>query len=179
MRELEKEPPSPSRLKGFRATSSLRRGAPLSLLACYSACLLFLHQESSASTLPCHKDGVARETVVFSMVALLPQSAWPARLLCLALLWAQALHAADYSVFCNGDVYGNPVSTQCIGALARLPIHDTAVHYFVEQQLRTAPPQAVWNEFNDPRPPSEKQTVVQLPRRISYGQPDLYTWHSV
>lgn len=81
--------------------------------------------------------------------------AWAAWLLYPTLFLAHVLLATDSDVFCNAGVYGNPVSIQCIGILARFPIHDMAVHYFVEQQLRTAPPQAVWNGFKDPRPPSQ------------------------
>ncbi|CAD6575631.1 MAG: hypothetical protein ASARMPREDX12_007399 [Alectoria sarmentosa] len=35
--------------------------------------------------------------------------------------------------------------------------------------MRTAPPVAVWHKFIDPRPPNAKQSIVQLPKRISYG----------
>lgn len=92
------------------------------------------------------------------------------RLLRFALVLSQVIHAADYQTFCNGNIYGSPVSPQCFSNLGRLHIQDTAVHYFVEQQMRSAPPEAVWNGFTDPRPPGEKQTIVQLPKWISSGQ---------
>lgn len=97
------------------------------------------------------------------------RAAWAARLLYLALLLTHFLHAADQGAFCNGNVYGSPISPQCVSTLARFPIHDTTVHYFVEQQMRTAPPKAVWDKVIDPRPPNEKQSIVQLPKRVSYG----------
>ena len=108
-----------------------------------------------------------------SLVSFLFQSTGAAQLLCIALLLAPALPAADYETFCNRNVYGNPISTDCIGSLAQFPISDTAIRWFVEQQLRTAPPQAVWNSFQDGRGPAERQTIVQLPRRVSWGQSDV------
>ena len=105
------------------------------------------------------------------MASSLSRRARAARLLYIALSLAQVLYATDNDVFCNAGVYGNPISIQCIGVLATFPIHDTDVRYFVEQQLRTAPPQAVWNAFKDPRPPSEAQAIVPLPKRVSFGQP--------
>ena len=96
-----------------------------------------------------------------------------AQLLCIALLLAPTLHAADYGTFCNRNVYGDPVSTDCIGSLAQFPISDNTIRWFVEQQLRTAPPQSVWSSFQDARGPAERQTLVQLPRRISWGQSDV------
>ena len=95
------------------------------------------------------------------------------QLLCVALLLATMLHAADYGTFCDRNVYGNPISTDCIGSLSNFPINDNAIRFFVEQQLRTAPPQAVWNAFLDTRGPEQRQTIVQLPRRVSFGQSDL------
>ena len=108
-----------------------------------------------------------------SILSFLSQSTGAAQLLCIALLLAPMLHAADYGTFCNRNVYGSPISIDCIGSLANFPINDYAIRWFVEQQLRTAPPQAVWDSFQDPRRPGERQTIVQLPRRISFGQSDL------
>lgn len=116
---------------------------------------------------------LAGDRAVISMASSLSRKAWAARLLYPALFLAHVLYATDPDVFCNAGVYGNPVSTQCIGILARFPIHDTAFHYFVEQQLRTAPPEAVWNGFKDPRPPGQAQAIVQLPKWVSFGQPVL------
>ena len=106
------------------------------------------------------------------MASFLCQSTGAAQILCIALLLVPTLHAADYGMFCNRNVYGSPISIECIGSLANFPINDNAVRWFVEQQLRTAPPQAVWNSFKDPRGP-ERQSIVQLPRRVSFGQSDL------
>lgn len=107
------------------------------------------------------------------MASSLSRLARTARLFFASLFLAQVLYATDNDVFCNAGVYGSPISTQCIGIFARFPIQDTAVQYFVEQQLRTAPPQAVWNAFRDPRPPGEAQAIVQLPKRVSFGKPIL------
>lgn len=95
---------------------------------------------------------------------------WVVRLQYIVLHFANILHAANYTPHCNGGLYGTPVSVQCINAHVRFPIHDTAVHYFVEQQMRTAPPAASWNAFKDPRPPNEQQTIVQLPKWVSSGE---------
>lgn len=108
------------------------------------------------------------------MAPVCSQSAWKARLLYPVLLLTHRIYAADDGVFCNGGAYGRPVSVHCINALTKFPIHDTTIHYFVEQQLRTAPPEAVWNECKDPRPASEAQSIIQLPKWISYGQKDLH-----
>lgn len=97
-----------------------------------------------------------------------------AGLISAALFLAHIVYATDNNVFCDSGVYGDPVSSQCIGILARFPIQDTATRYFVEQQLRTAPPQAVWNGFEDPRPSSGAQAIIQLPKWVSYGQPVLH-----
>ena len=114
------------------------------------------------------------------MASSLSRPAWAARLLYPALFLAHFLDATDPNIFCNAGVYGNPISAQCIGVLARYPIHDTALHYFVEQQLRTAAPEAVWNIFKDPRPPSQAQAIVQLPKWVSSGQltlqANLHAW---
>ena len=108
-----------------------------------------------------------------SAASFLFQSIGAAQILCIALLLVPTLHAADYVTFCNRDVYGSPISIDCIGSVSNFPINDYAIRWFVEQQLRTAPPRAVWNAFQDPRGPEERQTIVQLPRRLSSGQSDL------
>ncbi|KAM0801619.1 hypothetical protein BDR22DRAFT_181607 [Usnea florida] len=101
------------------------------------------------------------------------QSTGAAQILCIALLLVPTLHAADHVTFCNRNVYGSPISIDCIGGVSNFPINDYAIRWFVEQQLRTTPPQAVWNAFQDPRRPEERQTIVQLPRLVSSGQSDL------
>ena len=101
-------------------------------------------------------------------------SAWIARLLYLTILLAHGLHAANDEPYCNRDVYGKPVSTQCFNVLSRFPIQDTAVHFFVEQQMRSAPPEATWDSFRDSRPWHDRQAIVQLPKWVSYGQPSFH-----
>ena len=104
------------------------------------------------------------------MASLALPSAWIARLLYLALLLPKNLDAANYDPYCSGDVYGRPIFVDCFNGLTRFPVHDTAVRFFVEQQMRTAPPAAAWDSFKDSRPPNQRQTIVQLPKWVSYGQ---------
>ena len=111
-----------------------------------------------------------KKTVFLFMAFLRLSSACIARLLYLALLFAHGLHAANYDPYCNSDIYGKPVSTECFNALSRFPMGDTAVRFFVEQQMRTAPPAATWDSFKDLRPPGHSQTIVQLPKWVSSGQ---------
>ena len=110
------------------------------------------------------------------MASFLSRSVWATRLVCIALFLVHGLGATSYTPYCNGDIYGKPVSIQCISILARFPVHDTAVRYFVEQQMRTAPPAANWDAFTDPRPPNQKQAIVQLPKWISQGQISRTAW---
>lgn len=67
---------------------------------------------------------------------------------------------------CN-DINGSPTQADCTVALASLP-RDTAVHYFVEQQMRTAPPVANWIPFVD-HGERDPQLIVQLPKWWSRG----------
>ena len=46
---------------------------------------------------------------------------------------------------------------------------EPSIRFFVEQQLRTSP-LADWPPFTDPRPASEKELIVQLPKWWSYCQ---------
>ena len=100
---------------------------------------------------------------------LLP-SAWIARSLYLATLLIHGLDAANFDPYCDSDVYGKPLLAECVHVLARFPLHDTAVRFFVEQQMRTAPPAAIWSSFRDWRSPVDRQTIIQLPKWVSYGQ---------
>lgn len=70
--------------------------------------------------------------------------------------------------FCDRETYGSPVPADCVDALSRFP-QDTAVRFFVEQQMRTAAPQAIWSQFRDPRIPLFQETVAQLPKFMSKG----------
>lgn len=72
---------------------------------------------------------------------------------------------------CN-DIYGSPTQADCTAALASLP-RDTAVHYFVEQQIRTAPPVANWIPFVD-HGERDPQLIVQLPKWWSRGESDFF-----
>lgn len=74
---------------------------------------------------------------------------------------------------CNSVVYGRPIPTDCQKLLSRLP-QDKEVHVFVDQQMRTAPPQADWTYIGDPRPREYQQTLVQLPKWWSHGSCQLH-----
>ncbi|KAL9010335.1 MAG: hypothetical protein Q9173_004719 [Seirophora scorigena] len=70
------------------------------------------------------------------------------------------------SPFCNGATYGSPHMYSCLQALGQLPTAPDP-RYFVEMQVRSAPPTYVWPAFQDPRGPQFQNTVVQLPRLVS------------
>lgn len=72
------------------------------------------------------------------------------------------------SPYCDG-VYGFPLYSDCTKVLSRLP-QDEIVHFFVEQQLRSAAPQADWPPFEDPRLRKYQQAVVQIPKWWSHGE---------
>ena len=63
---------------------------------------------------------------------------------------------------CSRHIYGTPRVSSCEAALVALP-RDTIVQYFVEQQLRRQPG-TNWVAFADPRPPGQKQRVVEVPK---------------
>jgi len=71
---------------------------------------------------------------------------------------------------CDSGLYGSPTYADCHDAFSSIP-QDTAVRFFVEQQLRTAPPQADWTYFPDPRPLEYQQTLAQTPKWWSRGEP--------
>lgn len=71
---------------------------------------------------------------------------------------------------CNGGLYGSPTYADCHHALSSIP-QDTAIHFFVEQQLRTAPPQADWEYFPDLRPLRYQLPHAQTPKWWSRGEP--------
>ncbi|KAL8961152.1 MAG: hypothetical protein Q9193_002254 [Seirophora villosa] len=72
------------------------------------------------------------------------------------------------SPFCNGAVYGSPYMYSCLQALGQFPTASDP-RYFVEMQVRSAPPTYVWPAFRDPRGIEFQNTVVQLPRMVSRG----------
>lgn len=71
---------------------------------------------------------------------------------------------------CN-NIYGNPFWPDCTAALDKLP-RDTTVRFFVEQQMRTAPPAANWIELVDGRGPYS-QPIAQLPKWWSRGESNI------
>ena len=91
-------------------------------------------------------------------------------MLYLAILLTHGLDAANFDPYCDSDVYGKPDLAECVSVISRFPLQDTAVRYFVEQQMRTAPPVAAWSLFRDLRSPEDRQMIVQLPKWVSYGQ---------
>ncbi|KAI4091942.1 MAG: hypothetical protein LQ344_003760 [Seirophora lacunosa] len=72
------------------------------------------------------------------------------------------------SPFCNGAIYGSPYMYSCLQALGQFPTASDP-RYFVEMQVRSAPPTYVWSAFQDPRGIEFQNTVVQLPRMVSRG----------
>jgi len=84
---------------------------------------------------------------------------------CLVLVHALSINALP---ICDSGLYGSPTYADCHGAVASIP-QDRAVRFFVEQQLRTAPPQADWTYFSDPRPLEYQQTIAQTPKWWSRG----------
>ena len=69
---------------------------------------------------------------------------------------------------CDKSRYGNPASTDCIIALFQFP-QDRTVRFFVEEQMRTQPPEASYNGFRDARPRTLRENVVQMPKWVSRG----------
>ena len=93
------------------------------------------------------------------------------RLLHLMLSLLTILCIVDARPLCDHDRYGSPASSDCITALSQFP-QDKAVRFFVEQQMRTKPPSAVWQAFQDSRLPQLQEPIIQLPKWMSYGQPN-------
>ena len=120
-----------------------------------------------------------RKTTLLFKASLPLPSMWIAPLLYLTLLLPHGLHAANYDPYCNSNIYGKPVSIECFNSLSRFPIYDTAVRFFVEQQMRTAPPVAAWYSFKDSRPAGQMQNIVQLPKWVSFGQLSFYALPSL
>ena len=69
---------------------------------------------------------------------------------------------------CDPTRYGIPSQPHCLQALAKFPI-DRYTQYFVEQQMRSAPPDMDYKGFRDPRAPALRMPLVQLPKFMSYG----------
>ena len=83
----------------------------------------------------------------------------------------QALQVTAWGV-CSKQIYGSPRLHSCQQALAWLP-RDVVIRYFVEQQLRPAPG-TNWLAYVDPRPPSTRQKIVQVPKWWSSCPSPLY-----
>jgi len=86
---------------------------------------------------------------------------------CLILVYVLSINTYPK---CDSGLYGSPTYADCHDAFSSIP-QDTAVRFFVEQQLRTAPPQADWTYFPDPRPLEYQQTLAQTPKWWSRGEP--------
>ena len=91
------------------------------------------------------------------------------RLACLLLLVLNLLQTRAASYECSIPRYGQPRRSDCGGALSKIPESRT-INFFVEQQLRTAPPRADWARFEDPRAPRHRYPVKQLPILWSQGR---------
>lgn len=76
----------------------------------------------------------------------------------------------DGFVFCSREIFGVPKYSDCAGALSAVPT-DNVIQFFVEQQLRTEPPEANWPQFFDPRPIGLQKAIVQVPKWWSRGKP--------
>lgn len=93
----------------------------------------------------------------------------PPSLATLAIILSSLLTVATTaSPFCNGATYGSPYMYSCLQALGQFPTASDP-RYFVEMQVRSAPPTYVWPAFQDPRGIEFQNTVVQLPRMVSRG----------
>lgn len=84
----------------------------------------------------------------------------------LLLIKIYSIQAAEY---CSHGSYGRPAPADCVRLISRLP-NDKIIRFFVEQDLRTAPPQANWIGFADPRQSGYKQKIMQLPKWWSEGE---------
>jgi len=90
------------------------------------------------------------------------------RLLQLTLLLISIFDIVNANPVCDGDRYGRPDPGDCRVALTQFP-QDKNIRYFVEQSLRSKPPQALWPGFQDDRAVLFQETIVQLPKWMSYG----------
>ena len=100
----------------------------------------------------------------------LPFSNPRASLLAVIILQTALNNASPH--LCSNERYGSPASESCLEAVSKIP-QDRTLRYFVEQQLRTAPPQADWPGFQDSRPVGSKASVMQLPKLWSQGDAAL------
>lgn len=73
------------------------------------------------------------------------------------------------SVYCSAAIYGIPDLQSCISALANIRPNDYAKRLFVEQQLRTSPPEGNWKAMIDPRPAATQEDIAQIPKWWSFG----------
>ena len=79
------------------------------------------------------------------------------------LLLLSAVTGSD--VFCDGELYGKPLIADCHKALSRFP-EDRTIRFFVDQESRSSAEQLNWRQ-----PPDGGATPVQIPQRVSDGEP--------
>lgn len=70
--------------------------------------------------------------------------------------------------FCDRSRYGIPSKSNCYQALARFPI-ERYTQYFVEEQLRSAPPNMEYKGFRDARAPAIREPLAHTPKLMFYG----------
>ena len=75
----------------------------------------------------------------------------------------------DGWVYCSGMAYNNPDTADCSAALLYLPM-DTTPQWFIEQQIRTALPDADWRPFASVPHPVSPVPLVQMPKLWSHSQ---------
>ena len=85
------------------------------------------------------------------------------------LIAIHTILAKAVSVFCSERLYGTPNYQDCATVWSFIASGDTHARLFVEQQLRTKPPQWDWPSIVDPRSPESRQDIVQVPKLWSHG----------
>lgn len=78
--------------------------------------------------------------------------------------------ANDPAYFCSRYTYDNPGLQDCSHALGALPRVDPYYRYYVEPQLDVTPPTYDWLGWEDQRPPTFRQNIVQVPKLWSSGK---------
>ena len=87
---------------------------------------------------------------------------------CLMLFLRVVTSGSSY--FCSRNMYDSPVMQDCSHALATLPPADEFYRYYIEQQLKTAPPESDWQGWRDERPTIYRRKVIQVPKFWSHGK---------
>ena len=72
-------------------------------------------------------------------------------------------------LICGRAIYGTPLVSDCLQALAATDFIDQTPRYFIEPQLLTSPPRSDWAAFNDPRFPIYRTQSIQLPKFWTYS----------